>query len=143
VRRVVALAVLVLLAACGKDGDGARPAATAAPAGPLVTMKRYGGIAGLTDRVEVDRAGRAIVTSDRSALATERQLPPDQLAALRTALERSEFSTLERNYLDRNAADAFQYDVGYQGATVTTDEGVVPPRLRPVVDILSGLLARP
>ncbi|HEX2117664.1 MAG TPA: protealysin inhibitor emfourin [Acidimicrobiales bacterium] len=67
-------------------------------------------------------------------------LPPDELATLRTALERSEIATLERNYLDPRAADAYQYDVTYQGVTVTADEGVLPPSLRPVVDQLTPLI---
>ncbi len=133
------------LAACGGGGGtlddepgatGERPAPT-----PLVVLLRYGGIAGTNDRVSVDALGVATVVSERSAAPSIRTLSSADLAALRRALERSEITTLQRNYLDRNAADAFQYDVTYQGVTVTADEGVMPPSLRPVVDLLTKLIS--
>jgi len=67
-------------------------------------------------------------------------VPAADLAALRTALERAGIASLQRNYLDPRAADAFQFDVTYLGVTVTADEGVIPAPLRPVVDQLSRLL---
>jgi hypothetical protein len=104
-------------------------------------LVRYGGIAGVHEQVSVDALGLATVTSDRPALGPRTvTLAPADLAALRTALERSGMATLQRQYLDPHAADAYQYDVTYQGATVTADEGVVPATLRPVVDQLTRLL---
>ncbi|MGH9263779.1 MAG: hypothetical protein ACRD1D_03720 [Acidimicrobiales bacterium] len=117
--------------------------ATTAPAGgarPLVVLVRYGGLAGTNDRVSVDTAGHITMISDRSPTPATRVLAPQELASLRTALERSEIATLERNYLDPRAADAYQYDLTYQGVTVTADEGVLPPTLRPVVDQLTRLI---
>lgn len=137
------------MSACGGgDGGGDRSdpldpvGATTAPAAarPLVVLIRYGGLAGTNDRVSVDTAGHVTLISDRSPTPATHVLPPDELATLRTALERSEIATLERNYLDPRAADAYQYDVTYQGVTVTADEGVLPPSLRPVVDQLTPLI---
>lgn len=133
------------LTACGGGGGtlddepgatGVRPAPT-----PLVVLQRYGGLAGRNDRVSVDAIGVATLVSERSAGPSTRTLSSADLAALRRALERSEIATLQRNYIDRNAADAFQYDVTYEGITVTADEGVIPPSLRPVVDLLTRLIA--
>lgn len=134
--------MLALLAACGGGGDAevGGPDATLAPAGPLVVMVRSGGIAGSSDRVTVDALGVATLVSDRSPNPSTRTLAAGELAALRTALQRAEFATLRRNYLDRQAADAYQYDVTYQGVTVTADEGVVPDKLRPVVERLTALI---
>ena len=135
-----------MLPACGGGGGtldgepgatGDRPLPT-----PLVVLLRYGGIAGTNDRVSVDALGVATVVSERSAGPSTRTLSSANLATLRRALERSEIATLPRNYLDRNAADAFQYDVTYQGVTVTADEGVMPLSLRPVVDLLTKLIVR-
>lgn len=109
-------------------------------AGPLVTLVRYGGIAGAHDRVSVDGAGVASIVGDRPPATRTVTLGAADLAALRTALERSQITTLQRNYLDPKAADEYQYDVTYQGVTVTADEGVVPATLRPVVDHLVALL---
>ena len=133
------------LPACGGGGRGTlddepgatgeRPATT-----PLVVLQRYGGIAGTSDRVSVDALGVVTVVRERSSGPSIRTLSSGDLAALRRALERSDIATLQRNYLDRNAADAFQYDVTYEGVTVTADEGVIPPSLQPVVDMLTRLI---
>jgi hypothetical protein len=108
--------------------------------GPLVVLVRYGGIAGVHEQVSVDALGVATVISDRAPTARTVILAPADLAALRTALERSGMATLQRNYLDPRAADEYQYDVTYQGVIVTADDGVVPPTLRPIIEILAPLL---
>lgn len=144
-RKLLVALMVVLLPACGGDGgvveDELGPAETLAPSGPLVVLLRYGGIAGSSDRVSVDALGVATVISDRSPNPSTRTLSSAGLAALRAALQRAEITTLQRNYLDRQARDAFQYDVTYQGITVTADEGVIPDKLRPVVDQLTKLIA--
>ncbi len=137
--------LLALLSACGGgggDGDvvdeeGATPATTTS----LVVHLRYGGIAGSNDRVTVDNLGVVTVVSDRSPNASTRTLSSGDLAALRTALQRAEITTLERNYLDHQARDAYQYDVTHQGVTVTADEAVIPAKLRPVVDQLTKFIS--
>jgi hypothetical protein len=145
VRKLLVAMILVLLAACGGDGgvvdDEPGPEGTLAPSGPLVVLLRYGGIAGSNDRVSVDALGVATVISDRSDKALTRTLSPSDLAALRSALRRADIKSLRRNYLDRQARDAYQYDVTYEGVTVTADEGVIPDNLRPVVDQLTKLIA--
>lgn len=133
-----------LLAACGGDGTDVGAAEAPGPgqaAAPLVVLLRSGGIAGLQDRVAVDALGVVTVTRDRSPGPTTHTLSPTNMAALRTALVRADMAALARNYLDRNAADAYQYDVTYQGVTVTADEGVLPAKLRPVVDLLAKLIS--
>jgi hypothetical protein len=135
--------VLPVLAACGSGGGAdpsSDPPAPGGGAAPLVVLVRYGGIAGVAERVSVDQLGVATVVTERAPAPRTITLAPTDLAALRTALERSAIATLERNYLDPRAADAFQYDVTYQGVTVTADEGVIPATLRPVVDRLTALL---
>ncbi len=143
-RKLLVALILVVLPACGGDGvvdEDLGPPGTLAPSGPLVVLLRYGGIAGSNDRVSVDALGVATVISDRSDNSTTRTLSPSNLAALRSALRRADITSLRRNYLDRQARDAYQYDVTYQGVTVTADEGVIPDKLRPVVDLLTKLIA--
>ena len=143
-RKLVAALILFVMAACGGDGEVADdelgPPGTLAPSAPLVVLLRYGGIDGSNDRVSVDAVGVATVISDRSDSSSVRTLSPSDLAALRSALRRADIKTLRRNYLDRQARDAYQYDVTYQGVTVTADEGVIPDKLRPVVDQLTKLI---
>jgi len=140
---IAIVAVVALLAAgCGRASPGPSDEPVPATDGsPLVSLVRYGGVAGLRHEVTVSPSGQVTVVSDRSPDPTVIMLDARDLARLRTALARSGFATLDADYLDRRAADAFQYDVTYQGRTVTTDEGVVPERLRPVLDQLVGLLA--
>jgi hypothetical protein len=144
-RKLLVALVLVVLPACGGDGgvvdEDLGPAGTLAPSGPLVVLLRYGGIDGSHDSVSVDAVGVATVISDRSDNSSTRTLSPSNLAALRSALRRADITSLRRNYLDRQARDAYQYDVTYQGVTVTADEGVIPDKLRPVVDMLTKLIA--
>jgi hypothetical protein len=145
-RKLLAVLLLVALAACGGGGGGVEeedtgPGATPAASTPLVVLLRYGGLAGSSDRVTVDALGVVTVVSDRSPNASTRTMSSGDLATLRTALQRAEITTLERNYLDRQARDAFQYDVTYQGVTVTADEAVIPAKLRPVVDQLTTFIA--
>ncbi|HEV2758879.1 MAG TPA: hypothetical protein VGV86_04855 [Acidimicrobiales bacterium] len=136
-----------LLSACGGGGGGdadvgeeTGPRGPRGVAEPMVVLLRYGGVTGSSDRVSVDAVGVTTVVSDRSPSQSTRTLLSGDLAALRRALENSEIATLERNYLDPRAVDAYQYDVTYQGVTVTADEGVLPTSLRPVVDMLTKLL---
>jgi hypothetical protein len=143
-RTLLVLVVLSLLPACGgatgDGGDEPGAAAQRGPSEPLVVLVRYGGTTGATDRVAVDALGVATVISDRSPAPSTRTLSSVDLAGLRAALERADIAGLDRNYLDHQAVDAYQFDVTYQGVTVTADEGVLPPRLRPVVDRLVKLL---
>lgn len=106
----------------------------------MVVLVRSGGLAGTHDEVSVDPSGVATVTTSRGAPST-RTLTTAELADLRAALDRARIATLERDYLDRSAADAYQYAVTYQGVTVTADEAVVPATLRPAIELLSRLLA--
>ncbi len=146
-RTVLVVVLLALLSTCAGGGEGDVADEPGAPGNrtatvPLVVLLRYGGTAGSSDRVSVDALGVATVVSDRSQSSSTRTLSAGDLAALRRALERAEIATLQRNYLDRQAVDAYQYDVTYNGVTVTADEGVLPPSLRPVVAMLEPLLPR-
>ena len=140
---VVAPLLLTLGAvACGGGGGGTvgeEPDGSVVSRS-LVVLVRYGGVEGANGRVEVDSTGEAVVTTDRSSTTRVQTLSATDFSSLRNALERSQIATLQRNYLDPKAEIAFQYDVTYQGVTVTTDAGVVPRELRPVVDILDKLL---
>ena len=133
--------VLVSVACAGGGGNGGDEDGGGAVARrPLVSLIRYGGADGGTTRVEVDSTGEAVVTSDQSPTPRVVTLSATEFTSLRNALERSQIATLQRNYLDPKAEIAFQYDVTYQGVTVTTDAGVVPPKLQPVVEQLDKLL---
>jgi hypothetical protein len=142
-RTIHAVALLLLVAGCGRGGGGAAddrgPGGGAAA--PVVVFVRSGGFAGTHDEVTVNPSGVATVTGSVGAPPRTRTLTTAELAELRAALDLARIATLERDYLDRSAADAYQYAVTYQGVTVTADETVVPAALRPAVDLLSRLLA--
>jgi hypothetical protein len=134
--------LLLLLAACGSGGGGAGDdTAPGGVAAPVVVFVRSGGLAGTHDEVSVDPSGVATITRGPAGASSTRTLTTAELAELRTALDRARIATLEREYLDRSAADAYQYAVTYQGVTVTADEAVVPAAVRPAIELLSRLLA--
>jgi len=145
VPRIVVALVVVLFAvlgsaACRADDGGARFAPGTVSKRPLVALVRSGGADGHQDRVEVDSTGEAVISGDSPSRPRAQMLSASELSALRTALEGSQIATLRRNYLDTRAEIAFQYDITYQGVTVTTDAGVVPRQLQRVVEVLDKLL---
>jgi len=136
---------MTVLAGCGgeTDVDDDLPSApgSAAAQAPLVVLLRSGGIAGVSDRVSVVAIGVATIVSDRADRRSTRTLSSADLERLKRDLGRADMGKLQRNYLDRQARDAYQFDVTYKGITVTADERVVPAPLRPVVDQLTKLIA--
>lgn len=148
-RRAVFSVLLLAMVACGGGGQGRSEADGGQGRSdgddivarrPLVALVRYGGADGGNARVEVGSTGEAVVTSDLSPVHRAQVLSATDFSSLRNALERSQIATLQRNYLDPLAEIAFQYDVTYQGVTVTADAGVMPRQLQPVVGILDKLL---
>ena len=104
----------------------------------LVKLARTGGFAPADERIVVYRDGRGVGDGRRF------QLMPRRLAALKDALARARFRTLDRTYGDPCCAK-IAYSVTYAGRKVTTYErSAAPLRLRRVVDLLVPLAgARP
>jgi hypothetical protein len=135
---VTACITAVLLAGCVSppSGGGGKPPAP----DMLVEYRRTGGIAGFDDHLVIFSNGQAIYARrDGSGIFN---LTRDELSALTNLLEAADFPALAPNYpAPSPGADYFSYAITYQGKTVTTETGGVPPALAPVIGQLDYLLA--
>ena len=108
----------------------------------LVAYSRSGGIAGFDDRLDVSRAGVAVITR-RGGPAVRVLLSPKELAELERVLEAADFPSLEPEYLPTwPVADGFAYAVTYRGRTVRAADDAVPSALVPVLAALDSVVAR-
>ncbi len=128
----------VLLAGCVSPppGGGGKPPAP----DMLVEYRRTGGIAGFDDHLVIFSNGQAIYARrDGSGIFT---LSRDELSELTDLLAAADFPALAPDYpAPSPGADYFSYAITYQGKTVTTETGGVPPALAPVIGKLDYLLA--
>jgi hypothetical protein len=114
----------------------------AAPAGAATRLVRYdvaGGIRGMSERLVVDRDGRARQTGD----TTRRfRVSAAQLRKLKRELEDAHFGSLERSYRpDAPVFDGITQSVRYKGFEVSVSTGAqVPDRLGRVLRRLGNLM---
>jgi hypothetical protein len=114
----------------------------AAPAGAATRLVRYdvsGGLAGISERLVVDRDGSARQSGD----TTRRfKVSATQLRRLKRELEAARFGSLKRSYLpDVPVSDGTTQSVRYKGFEVSVYTGAdVPDPLARVLRRLSGLM---
>jgi hypothetical protein len=116
--------------------------ALAAPAGAATRLVRYdvgGGIAGISERLVVDRGGSARQSGDRTRRFT---VSATQLRRLKRELEAARFGSLKRSYRpDVPVSDGTTQSVRYKGFEVSVSTGAdVPDRLARVLRRLSNLM---
>ena len=114
----------------------------------LVTYRRWGGYAGLSQHLTVDEDGKVRLTNRKSAKRTEIQASDQEVAGIRAAIDAIPAgrwhgligSTLRRALPRSHEAMRFQVEVGPRrlgGAANSTDAD-----LAPLVSQLDELLAR-
>ena len=114
----------------------------AAPAGAATRLVRYdvsGGIAGISERLVVDRDGNARQSGD----TTRRfKVSSAQLRKLKRELEAARFGSLKRSYEpDEQVFDGTTQSVRYKGFEVSVYTGAdVPDRLGRVLRRLGNLM---
>ena len=116
-------------------------AAAPAHAARLVRYDVGGGIAGLSERLVVERDGRAHQTDSRGDEHRFR-LSPRGLRALKRDLKAARFPSLKRSYRpDRLVLDGTTRLVRHRGRTVSVSTGAdVPVRLQRLLRRLGRLL---
>ncbi len=133
------LAAIILNAGCISERviDDKKPTAPDL----LVEYRRTGGIAGFNDHLVIFSNGQsAYERRDRSGVFS---LNGDDLAKLKSSLDAANFSALSPEYpAPSPGADYFSYTITYQGKTVKTETGGVPPPLSPVIGQLDYLLSQ-
>lgn len=105
----------------------------------LIEYRRSGGFAGLDDHLVITRSGEPILT--RKSERLEVTLDSDTVRYLQLLFEEAGFSHLRGEYLpSRQGSDLFEYVVTYEGHTVRTMDGAVPPSLQSVLEALNQLV---
>jgi len=104
-----------------------------------IEYRRSGGFAGLDDHLVIEQNWEAILT--RRSERYEFALNSATTNRLQTLFENARFSQLRREYLPSyRGSDLFEYAVTYQGHTVRTMDGAVPPSLQPVLEVLNHIV---
>lgn len=137
--RMAMIALIGALAAsivgCGGNGES--------PAASLVVFERSGGIAGLDDRLVIERSGAATLGPLAGEGAVKRfHLPGDSMGRLKSRLERARFDTLRSSHRSRDAADEIHCRLTYGGTTIDADETVLPDGCGRSSDISAGWRSR-
>lgn len=153
VRRLVVVAVATLAAACGgADEEAAEPTledAIEAEAGSEqqeaelrsdVEYGQAGGIAGRIEQLHLAPDGTGELTSrGREPVAID--LDDTQVAALAAALEAADLPAQPEEQMSEPAVpDAFTFELAYDGGHVLTDEFAAPEELKPVLELLRGIV---
>jgi hypothetical protein len=128
-RLLALLAVpLILLAACGESGRTGPPidpgwsaSTSTTPAGPLVTVQRTGGLAGVRDTVTVDGAGTWRATR-RDGRTTSGRLDPSALTTLRTLIEQASWPVEATTGPRHPCPDGFIYHITAGNRVARTDD---------------------
>ena len=121
VRRIVpglvAVAAALTVAGCGGGGDGTSTVSD--PAGPLVVYQRSGGIAGVDEKLEVERDGSVSVSTGgvEPAHASFR-LSDAELGELSAELDAADFGAVTASG-PSSCADCFVESVAAGGRTTT------------------------
>jgi len=131
---LVTLVFLFIFGAC-------RPAAES---NILIELRRTGGFAGVDERLQVYRDGKAVVETKKER--KEFDIPESQLAAITKAIEQVEWDSLRKEYVPENTCcDLLTFEITYfapngQKYSVRMMSNSIPEDLMPVLEQLGVLL---
>ena len=125
--------VAAVLIACAT----ATPSAPSAPS--AIEYTRTGGIAGFNDRLTIDVKGHAVLS--RRNQKVEFNVSDANLEQLYAAFQTARFGSIPENSMPKPVVpDGLIYALTYQGHTVKTSDGQVPPMLEPVLAALNRIV---
>ena len=105
----------------------------------LVDYYRTGGIAGFNDRLVIFDNGIALVSS--KTINSEIDLDQTDIDRIITLFDQAQFPKLEGNYSARpGSVDLIKYTISYESKTVSTEDTVIPPSLKPVIAELNRIV---
>ncbi len=137
VRLAICLIVALTLAALA--GTPAPAERSASGDRVLVDYRRLGGLAGRSDHLVLRRDGHAWL---RTGSGSRRVLVGERTRSrLVRALRRARFAQLKPSYAPPHpVADALTHTIAYRRHTVRAVDTAIPPRLRPVIEILDRIV---
>jgi hypothetical protein len=135
------LVPFVALALAGLAGCGGDDATSPAESGTLVTYERTGGFASMPESLVIEADGAATVEAGVDPARETFQLDADELEQVRSELEAADFEAVESG-VPTGCADCYEYDITYDGTTVSYDESQdVPDSVGVAVAHLSEITA--
>jgi hypothetical protein len=147
-RRVVGLLIMIGLAGCAnlvQPGQSPLASPVAAPTSVILRYQRVGGIGGFDETWVFYADGR--VTHTGRGAGADRQLTPDQVAALIGAIRAANLVALNESYIPPNTCcDRFTHTLTItldgQTKTVRTLDAAPgePPALSGLITTLNGLV---
>lgn len=156
VRRAVfatasAVTAVALIATVSYGLDLVREGSDIAPAedasSTLIRFDRSGGFTGDHYVLTVQGNGSAVLEfpGSRGLVDPEEfEVHPDALSRLRVAVDQVEWTGLERRYRGTipgvGVADGHVYEIEHRGYVVEMESGLEPRSMRPLVDLLNGIL---
>lgn len=132
----------VALGSCGDDNDGDdAPEAPDTPAAETVIYSKTGGVAGISQRIEIAADGETTIETGNVDPETKSfTLPESQVEDVNKALDEAAFDDIESPGDQTGCADCFIYTIERGGHTVTFDDTNFPGDLAPAVEELEGLI---
>ncbi len=132
---LVIVAILLVLPGIGCTDDTASQENSL-----LIEFQRSGGIRGTDDRLTIDGDGTATLT--RNGATSTITIDRSVMDRLRRALREIEFDKLVVEDSPRRGGDAYEYAITYRNRTLRARETALPKPLRPLVELLDGILNR-
>lgn len=106
---------------------------------PLIEYRRSGGFAGRDDHLIIEKNGETTLT--RKAERYTFTLNSDLINHLQNLFVEANFFQLRKEYLPaRQGSDLFTYEITYQGHTVQTMDGAIPPSLNLILEALNQIV---
>jgi hypothetical protein len=139
------LAGLIVAGCAGRPSTEAGSSESPGSGGPgqvgaTVTYERQGGIAGFSDQLVVQSDGSYMFTGRYRSPSTG-MLSAAELSELQRLLQSAGFATIP-TYSPLRIADGFNHIIRYGDREVHAGDGNIPSALRPIIDLLSGVLRR-
>ncbi len=132
---LVIMAILLVLPGIGCTDDPASQENSL-----LIEFQRSGGIRGTDDRLTIDGDGTATLT--RNGATSTITIDRSVMDRLHRVLREIEFDKLVVEDSPRRGGDAYEYAITYRNRTLRARATALPKPLRPLVELLDGILNR-
>lgn len=140
------IALLLALAGCASTNAPASgpsisdPVPSPKPSGIIVVeFQRQGGLAGVSDDLVVRDDGGYTVTRTKPPVSRSGQLDVTAYQGLVKTLERT---NVVSSAPSGGVADGYTYRLTYNGRHVVARDGAMDPAVRPLLDLLTGIVQR-
>jgi hypothetical protein len=118
---VIRLVPTIALALVGLAGCGGDDAGSTTESGTLVAYARTGGFASMPESLVIGADGAGTVEAGVDPARESFQLDADDLEQVGSELETADFDAVDSG-VPTSCADCYEYEIAYNGTTVSYDE---------------------